>query len=127
MAPSINANESNRGQNAPKTEFPLSDLLDLEIRWPSEPKEFESTVSENKPAQPVSTLSSAGVDLDNFFTEAKVDSVSTSTEEQLALEKHENANGSNQGNLSLFENVEHSEEVPARSKEDESGDSFSGC
>ncbi|KAF2292242.1 hypothetical protein GH714_017957 [Hevea brasiliensis] len=91
VARSIEANESNKGPNTPEIAFSLSDLLDLEIRWPSEPEEFESSVSENTPAQQLSTLSLAGVDLDNFFTEAKP-----------------------------------SEEVPARPKEDGSGESFSG-
>ncbi|KAF2284911.1 hypothetical protein GH714_032388 [Hevea brasiliensis] len=102
VAPSVESNASSRGQNTPDIEFPLLDLLDLEIRWPSEPEKFESSVSEKAPAQWLGTLSLAGVDLDNFFTEAKVDAVS------------------------LVENVKPSEEVPARSKEDESGDSFSG-
>ncbi|KAJ9170051.1 hypothetical protein P3X46_018187 [Hevea brasiliensis] len=128
VARSIEANESNKGPNTPEIAFSLSDLLDLEIRWPSEPEEFESSVSENTPAQQLSTLSLAGVDLDNFFTEAKVDvnAVPTSTEEQFALKKHKDAAASNQGNFSLFENLKPSEEVPARPKEDESGESFSG-
>ncbi|KAJ9176881.1 hypothetical protein P3X46_012149 [Hevea brasiliensis] len=130
VAPSVESNASSRGQNTPEIEFPLLDLLDLEIRWPSEPEKFESSVSEKAPAQWLGTLSLAGVDLDNFFTEAKVDAVSASTEEQFTLKNHEDATGSNafggHGNLSLFENVKPSEEVPASSKEDESGDSFSG-
>ncbi|EEF33049.1 hypothetical protein RCOM_1016710 [Ricinus communis] len=126
VTPSAEANESNRGQNTPEIHIPLSDLLNLEIRWPSEPEEFETSALEKKPIQ---MLNFSGIDIDNYFTESKLDSVSTSAEGQFTLKQHEDAaeNNAFQGheNLSLFESVEPSE-TAARSKKDESGDSFSG-
>ncbi|KDP30774.1 hypothetical protein JCGZ_13717 [Jatropha curcas] len=130
VAPSIEANESNRGQNTPEIEFPLSDLLDLEIRWPTEPERFETGFVEKNPARHLSTLNFSGVNLNNSFTEAKVDSVSAATEEHFAVNKTEDATGSNVSeghrNLNLFENVQPFETVAAMSKEDESSNSFSG-
>ncbi|XP_050208066.1 uncharacterized protein LOC126657427 [Mercurialis annua] len=118
VAPSIEGNESSRGKNAPEVEFPLSDLLNLEIRWPSEPDKIETSVSEK-------TLNLGGVDIDNYFAESKNESVSASTERQFALNKHEDASGSNafQGHdsLSFFENAEPSK-TAAMYKEDESSD-----
>lgn len=129
MGRSVDANESNRGQSTQQNEFPLSDLLDLEIRWPSESEKLETSVTNKTAAQKLSTLNLAGVDLDNFFAESKVDSISAQFEGQFASSKQDDAMGSSafrsHGNLSLFENVLPSE-VVARSKGDESDDPSSG-
>uniref|UniRef100_A0A2P2QLI8 Dentin sialophosphoprotein n=1 Tax=Rhizophora mucronata TaxID=61149 RepID=A0A2P2QLI8_RHIMU len=129
VAPSVEAKDSNRGHNAPQNEFPLSDLLDLEIRWSSESQVSEARISDKTPAQKLSTLNLAGVDLDNFFIEAKAESLSAPSGNYFALDKHGNGLGSNafqgHGSLSLFENAQLSEPA-VKTKEYEGGDSFSG-
>ncbi|WCJ43613.1 dentin sialophosphoprotein-related [Euphorbia peplus] len=130
VGPLIEVSQSNQGQITPEVDLPLSDLLDLEIRWPSEPKRSEFTsVSEREQVYKLSNVNVAGVDLDNFFTEAKADNVSVSTDEHITRNKHEDGTETNafQGreSLSLFENVKPSETV-AITEEAISGDSISG-
>ncbi|XP_061969562.1 uncharacterized protein LOC133692542 isoform X2 [Populus nigra] len=123
------AKELNRRQSTSQNNFPLSDLLDLEIRWPSESERSETSVTDKTPAQNLSTLNLGGVDLNNFFGEPKVDSVPALSQEQLTLNKDMEATGRNavQGheNLSLFENVQPSETIGGSDK-DVSGDWSSG-
>lgn len=45
VAPPDEANNSHRGRAVPKDEFPLSDLLDLEIKWSSELEKLGSCPS----------------------------------------------------------------------------------
>ncbi|XP_065875179.1 uncharacterized protein [Euphorbia lathyris] len=126
---SIEVSQSNKGQNTPEIDLPLCDLLDLKIRWPSEHKRSETSISEREKVQKLSNLNVAGVDIDNFFTETKTSHFSLSTDEQFTTNKHEDGTESNafQGheNLNLFENAKPSETV-ARTEEDISGDSCSG-
>ncbi|CAK7349002.1 unnamed protein product [Dovyalis caffra] len=121
--------ELNRGQNTSQNEFPLSDLLDLEIRWPSESERSETRVSDKTPAQNLSTLNLVGFDLNNFFAEPKVDSIPASSQVQLPPNEQKDGMGNNavqgHGNLSLFENVQPSETIGG-SNQDESGDRSSG-
>lgn len=119
VAPMVDENESYRGRSEWKDEIPLSELLDLEIRWPSE---AERTLSGNSdlPAFPgQSSLNLAGVDLDSFFDRKESDS--DMSELDLASGRNVGAASDNtfQGNenRSLFQNVQAS---------DQSGDSFSG-
>ncbi|KAI5599548.1 hypothetical protein BDE02_02G203700 [Populus trichocarpa] len=125
----IEAKELNRRQSTSQNNFPLSDLLDLEIRWPSESERSETSVTDKTPAQNLSTLNLGGVDLNNFFGEPKVDSVPALSQEQLTLNKDMDATGGNavqgHGNLSLFENVQPSETIGGSDK-DVSGDWSSG-
>ncbi|KAJ6686877.1 DENTIN SIALOPHOSPHOPROTEIN-RELATED [Salix purpurea] len=125
----IEAKELNRRQSTSRKEFPLSELLDLEIRWPSESERPETSVADKTPAQNLRTLNLGGVDLNNFFGEPKVDSVPALSQEQLTLNKQMDATGGNavhgHENLSLFENVQPSETIGGSDK-DVSGDWSSG-
>ncbi|XWS36774.1 hypothetical protein CRYUN_Cryun20dG0114700 [Craigia yunnanensis] len=100
---SLEGNESNRGS---REEFPLSDLLDLEIRWnDAEQDKFESGLRKNNP------LNLAGLDLDDdFLAERKGDSVLVSSQGTLKVKKEIDSTGSNafesRENLSLFENFQ---------------------
>lgn len=127
--PFVGANESTRGQSTQKDEFPISDLLNLEIRWSAESEKVETCVSNETLVQSKSSLNLAGVDLDNFFPDRKRDAASSASEEQLLQNKQIGSTESDdfqvRENLSLFENVQPSE-TATRSMEDESGDSFSG-
>ncbi|KAJ8758676.1 hypothetical protein K2173_000397 [Erythroxylum novogranatense] len=123
------ANNSNRNQNVLQDEFPLSDLLDLEIRWPSVMDRSEIRVLDKTLDQKLATLNLAGVDLDNFFIDAKGDITSSSSEDQVKVSKHseavENDAFKANDNLSLFENAMPSK-IVSRSKDEVIGDSFSG-
>jgi len=126
--PFVGANESIRGQSTQKGEFPISDLLNLEIRWPAESEKVETSVSNETPVQSKSSLNLAGVDLDNFFGDRKRDDTSSASEEQSwnkQIGSTESDDFQVRENLSLFENVQPSE-TATRSMEDDSGDSFSG-
>ncbi|XVE72414.1 hypothetical protein DITRI_Ditri11bG0037800 [Diplodiscus trichospermus] len=98
----LEGNKSNRGS---REEFPLSDLLDLEIRWNAEPQQFKSGLRKNNP------LNLVGLDLDDdFLAERKGDPVSLPSEVTLAANKETASTGSNafesRENLSLFENFQ---------------------
>lgn len=126
MGPFIRTNESYRGQRAPKDEFPLSDLLELEIRWSAESEKVGTSVSNETPIQSKNVLNLAGVDLDNFFDEGMRDGASSASE---VSNKQIGSTESNDFHVpetrSLFENVQPSE-TATRSMESKSGDSFSG-
>ncbi|KAL2338482.1 hypothetical protein Fmac_012928 [Flemingia macrophylla] len=94
----VDENAWNRGRNETKDEIPLSELLDLEIRWPSEAEIAQSSTSNSEAFQEKNSLNLAGVDLDNNTFQVKE-------------------------NLSLFQNVP---EAAAGSAENQTGDSFSG-
>lgn len=124
----VTANESSR-RHAPKDEFPLSDLLSLEVRWSAESEIVGPSVSNETLIQSKSSLNLAGVDLDNFFADGKRDAASSASEEQLVWNRQIGNTESNdfqvREKLSLFDNIQPSE-TATRSIEDESGDSFSG-
>ncbi|KAF5746091.1 hypothetical protein HS088_TW06G00256 [Tripterygium wilfordii] len=147
VGPFSQANESSRKQNATEDEFPLSDLLNLEIKWTSESEKFGSSFSEEPSVWQQSSLNLAGVDLDNFFAEGEERNASDALEEQIVPKKVDEITGSTthgndklksfeniqhsettvrseevNGNINFFENVQPSEAVP-RSTED---DSFTG-
>jgi hypothetical protein len=127
--PFVGANESGRGRSTQKDEFPISDLLNLEIRWSAESEKVETSVSDETPVQSKSSLNLAGVDLDNFFADRKRDATSSASEEQLLWNKQIESTESDDFQVreipSSFENVQPFE-TSTRSLEDESGDSFSG-
>ncbi|XP_030544374.1 uncharacterized protein LOC115750897 [Rhodamnia argentea] len=111
--------ESNRGRSTLKDSFPLSDLLNLEIRWSSKP-EKPGTIMTNDSSLAKASLNLAGLDLDNFFGEAKRKNTANESEEQLGASKQsENAESIDFHSpeyLSLFESVQSSTE-PVRSAE----------
>ncbi|WOL13861.1 hypothetical protein Cni_G22641 [Canna indica] len=62
---------SNKQQETPKGELVLSDLLDLELRWPSDKEDVDNNTTITMPSPNTYALSLPGVDLDNFFSERK--------------------------------------------------------
>ncbi|KAI3993928.1 hypothetical protein MKX01_002941 [Papaver californicum] len=58
---------SSKGKAAQKDHLILSDVLDLELKWPTDQEKLE-TVTNKASFQSNSSLSLAGVDLDNYFT-----------------------------------------------------------
>ncbi|KAG6722238.1 uncharacterized protein LOC122303788 [Carya illinoinensis] len=129
VVPSVGANESNRGQSAQKDEFPLSDLLNLEIKLSVESEKVWTAASSETSIQNKRSLNLAGVDLDNFFADGERHAASSASEEQLAWNKQIGRTESNEfqvrENLSLFENVQ-PPETSTWSTEDVGGDSVSG-
>jgi hypothetical protein len=47
--PFVGAIESTRGRSTQKDEFPVSDLLNLDIRWSAELEKVETSVSNETP------------------------------------------------------------------------------
>lgn len=129
LGPSTVVKEASRGRSAVKDEGSLSDLLDLEIKWTSESEKLGAGVSNEASVRSKSPLNLAGVDLDNFFSEARRDTVIKASEEQFAATKEIRSKESNalQGheNLSLFENV-HPSETVVRPAEDKNSAAVSG-
>ncbi|KAK2354991.1 hypothetical protein QL285_092447 [Trifolium repens] len=124
VAPMVDEHTSNRARSELKDEIPLSELLDLEIRWPSEAERTSNSDSEAFPGE--SSLSLSGVDLDSFFDRKESESNvsgqnSASSNVGAASDSTFQANE----NLSLFQNVQASE-TSGGFAEDQSGDSFSG-
>ncbi|KAL3006554.1 hypothetical protein AAZX31_08G284700 [Glycine max] len=125
VAPVVDENEWKRGRSELKDEIPLSELLDLEIRWPSEAERAQTSTSDLA-AQGKSSLNLAGVDLDSFFDRRESDSevyeqnLASGRQVGGASDKSFQANE----NLSLFQNVQ-ALEAAAGSAENQSGDSFS--
>ncbi|XP_038902680.1 uncharacterized protein LOC120089318 [Benincasa hispida] len=117
MVEPINLKESNRGKSP--EQFPLTDLLDLEIRWPESEKKG---ISDETPAPSKSNLNLAEVDLDYYFSEEKKDTTSKASNEPPPLNKQ---TVEDNVDLSLFDNVP-SSETATRTTKHESGDSFSG-
>ncbi|XP_038694075.1 uncharacterized protein LOC119991726 [Tripterygium wilfordii] len=113
VGPFSEANESSRTRNATEDEFPLSDILNLEIKWTSESENFGTSVSEEPSVWQQSSLNLAGVDLDNFFAEGKEWNASDELEEQIAPKKLNEITGSTTShgidNLNSFDNIQHSE------------------
>ncbi|KAL5165374.1 hypothetical protein HKD37_18G050506 [Glycine soja] len=126
VAPVVNENEWNRGRSESKDEIPLSELLDLEIRWPSEAERVQTSTSDPAVFQGKSSLNLAGVDLDSFFDRRESDSdmfeQNLASERQVGGASDKSLQASE--NLSLFQNVQASE-VDAGSVENQSGNSFS--
>ncbi|XP_022947158.1 uncharacterized protein LOC111451112 [Cucurbita moschata] len=114
--------ESNRGKSA--EEFPLTDLLDLKIRWPESEKRG---LSDNTLAPSKSTLNLAEVDLDNYFSEENKDTTLKVSDEPLnqQIDGSESKTFQDNVDLSLFGNVQ-SSDTATRINEHESCDSFSG-
>ncbi|GFY97558.1 dentin sialophosphoprotein-like protein [Actinidia rufa] len=130
VGPPIDEIQRNRGQNTPKDEVSLSDLLDLEIPWPPESEKTEhSLATNNVPGEGKSSLYLVGVDLDNFFVESKRDLVSHSSEEKLETNRQsdnvEMNAFSSQENISLFQNV-HQSATTFGSSEVKDNDGFTG-
>lgn len=127
VAPMAEVNASHRGRSEAKDEIPLSELLDLEIRWPYEAERRLSSSSDSAGVPGKSSLDFAGVDLDSFFDRKESDS--DVSEQNLASGGKVGAASDStfqaNENLSLFQNAQASEASPA-SAEDQDDDSFSG-
>ncbi|KAG0466947.1 hypothetical protein HPP92_017954 [Vanilla planifolia] len=61
---------SDKGLNSPKGSITLSALLNLELMWPREVEENDSSISCNAPSH-VAPTSLSGINLDNFFSDQK--------------------------------------------------------
>lgn len=124
MVGPIDLKESNRVKSP--EQFPLTDLLDLEIKWPE--SETKGLLNET-PAPSKSNLNLAGVDLDCYFSEDKKDTTSKASDEPIPLNKQidvsESKTFEDNVDFSLFGNVQ-SSETATRITKHESDDSFSG-
>ncbi|XP_019461684.1 PREDICTED: uncharacterized protein LOC109360921 isoform X2 [Lupinus angustifolius] len=128
VAPLMEENASNRGKSDSKDEIPLSELLDLEIRWPSEAERTpQGGNSDSAAFQGKSLLNLTGVDIESFFYRREPDfdvpeqNLGSGREMGTALDNAFQANE----NLSLFQSVQASEAATGSAK-DQSGDFFSG-
>lgn len=114
----------NRGRSESKEETPLSELLDLEIRWPLEAERALSSTSDSIAFLGRSTLNLAGVDLDSFFEWREDDydeferNLASGRKVGVALDNTSQANV----NLSFFQNVQASKVAV----DNRGVDSFSG-
>ncbi|XP_057417756.1 uncharacterized protein LOC130711968 [Lotus japonicus] len=122
VAPTLDENALNRGRSESKDEIPLSELLDLEIRWPSEAERTLSNNSDSTASPGKSSLNLAGVDLDSFFD--RRDSDSDISEQKLTSRIEVGAASDN--TLKANKNLSQAWEAATGSTEDQSGDSFSG-
>ncbi|XP_023512513.1 uncharacterized protein LOC111777238 isoform X2 [Cucurbita pepo subsp. pepo] len=122
MVGPIDLKKSNRGKSP--EQFPLTDILDLEIRWPETEK---MGLSHDTSAPSKSTLNLAGVELDCYFSEGKNDSTSKASDElplpNTQIDGSESKTIKDNVGLSLFGNVPSSEMTTRITKHD---DSFSG-
>ncbi|KAL7218910.1 hypothetical protein ACSBR2_012054 [Camellia fascicularis] len=129
VGPSVEENKFNRGRSRSKDEISLSDLLNIKITLPAESEKTEQSLTNGVPIRNTSSLNSVGVDLDNFFADSKRDAFFNSLEEQPVINKQsENMKMSafaSQTNISLFQNVHHSE-TAVTSSEVKNGGTFSG-
>ncbi|XP_022943738.1 uncharacterized protein LOC111448397 isoform X3 [Cucurbita moschata] len=122
MVGPIDLKKSNRGKSP--EQFPLTDILDLEIRWP---ETEDMGLSDDTSAPSKSTLNLAGVELDCYFSEGKNDSTSKASDElplpNTQIDVSESKTIKDNVGLSLFGNVPSSEMTTRITKHD---DSFSG-
>ena len=125
LGPSTEVNELHRGRNTWKDEGSLSDLLDLEIKWTSESEKLWAGVSDEALVRRKSHLDLAGVDLDNFSSEVRIDTVIKASEEHLEIRSKESNASQGHENLSLFENV-HPSGTVLRPTESKNSAAFSG-
>ncbi|KAG6529823.1 uncharacterized protein LOC122042761 [Zingiber officinale] len=69
VLPDMETSGSKKGQDTPKSELVLSDLLDLVLKWPSDKEDIDDT--SGSPVPNTIALTLTGVDLDNLFPERK--------------------------------------------------------
>ncbi|KAI4322514.1 hypothetical protein L6164_022200 [Bauhinia variegata] len=86
VGPIVEGNDSNRRKSESKDEIPLSELLDLEIRWSSQSERLPNSKSDVPAFQSKSNMHLVGIDLDSFL--ALRESTSNAFEEQLDSNKH---------------------------------------
>ena len=108
MTPSVEANTTHRGRTAPIDELPLSDLLDLEIKWPSELEKIGSRLANEKQVQSKSSVNLSGVNIENFFANEDKGETSNASKEPSAPANQIFPDDSVQvhNNLNLFENAQ---------------------
>ncbi|XP_068648911.1 uncharacterized protein [Aristolochia californica] len=74
--------DSSGGQNAPRDSLTLSDFLDLKLKWPEYSSQSENNTNKaSTPSAPSMNL--AGIDLDNFFLDARTEAVPTVSNKEL--------------------------------------------
>ncbi|KAK9124457.1 hypothetical protein Sjap_014059 [Stephania japonica] len=106
----VSSNVANEGRNSPKDSLILSDLLDFELKWPLKPQKKQNDAADRAKDQSRSSLSLAGVDLDNFFSEEKKEISPSFFDDQTVRDRHvSNAETDaipGQEGLSFFENYQ---------------------
>ncbi|CAN1161265.1 hypothetical protein LINPERHAP2_LOCUS23818 [Linum perenne] len=87
LSESIEEEQSNRRQKVVHKDIPLSELLDLEIRWPtdSEIGETRNEVLEKTAIEKLRTLDFEGLDLSSFSPEPKVEPASEFSKQDLSF------------------------------------------
>ncbi|XP_077238281.1 uncharacterized protein LOC143879671 [Tasmannia lanceolata] len=77
------ASDSTGSRNASREGLVLSDLLDLELKWPEDVEESMKSSQNKVPTLSEPVMNMAGVDLDNFFSDAKSKTAPSVSETQL--------------------------------------------
>uniref|UniRef100_A0A7N0TB56 DUF7815 domain-containing protein n=1 Tax=Kalanchoe fedtschenkoi TaxID=63787 RepID=A0A7N0TB56_KALFE len=108
----------NKSRASPEKELTVSELMDLEIRWPELPKKVAERATGNQLAQDMSHINLAGLDIENFFPSLKSDAGGT-------LEKLGSSGQDVSEDVDLFENVV-SMEAAGQHNPDASGNDLSG-
>ncbi|XP_008805424.2 dentin sialophosphoprotein-like isoform X1 [Phoenix dactylifera] len=120
-----------KGKDTPMGGLVLSDLLDLELKWPLDKEEVDNSSTNNKSPTNAFALKLSGVDLDNFFSEPKIEAASAApsipneqmmpSKQSMKTEIHDFS-----GSDSMFENLRSSDMKASsfNNKSGEFGDSF---
>lgn len=111
VGPLVESNNISTRQAAPKDEFPLSNLLDLEIKWCSKSEKVGANLSNETLVPGISPLNLGGANIEDFFAEGKRNNTSNTLEESSVNVKQTESKGSTQSSvkINLFENVQPSE------------------
>ncbi|XP_017701491.2 uncharacterized protein LOC108511760 [Phoenix dactylifera] len=119
-----------KGKDKPKGGLVLSDLLDLELKWPLDKEEVDNSSINKEFSNNKYALNLSGFDLDNSFSEPKIEAASAARglpDEQMMPEKQSiKQNDEFSGSDSMFENL-WSSDMKASSfnnKSSEFGESF---
>ncbi|KAG1326522.1 dentin sialophosphoprotein-like [Cocos nucifera] len=120
-----------QGKDTPKSGLVLSDLLDLELKWPLDKEEVDNSTINNKFTADAFALKFSGVDLDNFFSEPKIRAASAgpSTPNEQMMPEKQNIKTEIldfSGSDSMIENLRSSDTKASsfNNKSGEFGDSF---
>eukprot|EP00268_Persea_americana_P031632 TRINITY_DN3084_c0_g1_i2.p1 TRINITY_DN3084_c0_g1~~TRINITY_DN3084_c0_g1_i2.p1 ORF type:complete len:546 (+),score=131.62 TRINITY_DN3084_c0_g1_i2:104-1741(+) len=104
--------DSTRGQVASKDGMLLSDLLNLDFKWPEESKDIRDGTVNKVPNPSEHSVDMTGVDLDNFFSRPRTvmtfDATKEIPEPNEQIESTESLTSSAQETPSMFENLQSS-------------------
>lgn len=104
--------DSTGGQVTPKDGIVLSDLLNLEFKWPEELRDIRNSTVNKLPNPSECAVDLTGVDLDNFFSSSTTE-ISFDTAKEISVPNEqinstESLTSSAQESLSMFENLQSS-------------------